>query len=600
MVTSCAVQEAEYGEPIFEYFTYTGNDARYQQEYNPATHYLNPIISGTNPDPSICRQGNDFFMANSSFVYWPGIPVWHSNDLVDWDFCGYVLTRPTQGVFMEGLRITGGAYAPDIKYCEKNQTFYLIVTLVDGLGNVIFKTRDPYQGWSEPIPVPEVRGIDPSFLFDVDGKCYIVNNDEPKGPAQYDGHRAIWGRAYDLNTDKVCGPAVMLVDKGIHPEDKPIWIEGPHLYHFNNELEGRQYNQYYLMCAEGGTAEDHSEVVLTGKSPLGAFKPCQQNPILTQRTLAHNRQDAVSCTGHADLVQVGSSSLNNNARQGEWWSVFLGVTPYDGDQLYNTGRSTFLLPASWQRDAANGGIQPFILSPDSGVPTYCEKSEWQKNVYKAMSSDSSHSVGNKADKRNLLAGNGSYTDRFEGNELYPLWFTLRTPENMTPSAHFAPWYSITAKGVQIDRRSVTLNTLSQPSLLARWVKNSTYTVETSLLFTPKEADDLAGLTLFQTEDAYYIIGKRLTDKLDSEVVLIKTDKNKSNQVVATVALNSDQNVQALRLRAEVKKHEVRFAFSTDQGANWIPVGEAQDADILTTNYTGAFTGCVAGLYSYKN
>ena len=600
LTASCSSPQGDLPTtPVFEYFTYSGHDARYDTSFNPETQYLNPVISGTNPDPSICRQGNDFFMANSSFVYWPGIPVWHSKDLVDWDFCGYVIDRHTQSVFQEGLRITGGVYAPDIKYCEQNQTFYLIVTLVDGMGNVIFKTQDPYTGGSEPIPVPEVHGIDPSLLFDNNGKCYIVNNDEPAYPAEYSGHRAIWGREYDLNTDKVCGEPMVLIDKCIRPQDKPIWTEGPHLYHFNNKLEGRNYDQYYLMTAEGGTAEGHSEVVLAGKSPLGKFTPCQQNPILTQRTLPHDRANAVACAGHADLVQVGSSSLNNNAMEGEWWSVFLACTTYKGDQLYNTGRSTFLLPVSWQKDAKNNGIQPLILHPDSAIQTVCAKSEWQRNVYRTASGSVNHGVGSKSDSCNLLTGNGSYSDHFKGNGLHPLWFTLRTPMHFVNDGRIASWYEVKENGLEMTPRATALSDKGQPSLLCRWVKNATYSAQAKLLFYPTSPLALSGLTLYQTEEAHYILGKRMNEEGTIEMVLIKTDKNKADVVVAHQVLTKEQAKCAVLLKADVKESEAQFSYSFDDGAAWFNLGQTQDADILTSNYTDSFTGCVVGLFAYR-
>ena len=590
---SCGSSQ-DYPQPLFESFVYTGNDSRYAQDYNPDTQYLNPIISGTNPDPTVCRKGEDFYMANSSFVYWPGIPVWHSRDLVDWDFCGYVITRPSQAYFKEGVRISGGVYAPDMKYCAENETFYLIVTLVnEGGGNVIFKTKDPYQGWSEPIAVPEVHGIDPSMLFDTDGKCYIVNNDEPAYPAEYSGHRAIWGREHDLKTDKVCGKPVVLIDKGIRPAEKPIWIEGPHLYHYVQQLGGQTYDQYYLMDAEGGTGDWHSEVVLAGKSALGKFTPCEANPILTQRTQPHDRVNPVSCAGHADLVNVND---NSEVEQNEWWSVFLGCTTYGGDQLYNTGRSTFLLPTSWQRDAVSGGIQPMILDPDSVIPVVNAKSKWQIEVG-LKATQATDLIGNRADKRNLLTGNGTYQDDFDGGSLYPLWFVLRTPQEAPVAEQGTPaaWCKLQNGCLQLDPRPVPLSSKGQPSMVCRWVKNATYTVETQLLYTPQDTASMAGLTLFQSEQCHYILGKRLNAEGQAEVVLVRTDKDAADQVVATAALSGRENGACINLRAEVAEHRVQFSYSIGKKGEFVNIGEPQSADILTTNYSGGFTGSVVGL-----
>lgn len=126
--------------------------------------FANPILAGMSPDPSITRKGHDYYLANSSFSYYPGIPVWHSTDLVNWDFCGYCAARPSQLRLKEGVGLSAGVFAPDIKYNPHNDTFYLIVTVIGDRGNVIYKTKDPCLGWGEPIKVP-VGGIDPSMFF---------------------------------------------------------------------------------------------------------------------------------------------------------------------------------------------------------------------------------------------------------------------------------------------------------------------------------------------------------------------------------------------------------------------------------------------------
>ena len=197
----------------------------------------------------------------------------------------------------DDLRISGGIYAPDIKYNPSNGLFYVITTNVDGGGNFFVTTDNPKKGeWSDPIYLPEVRGIDPSFLFDTDGKAYILNNDAPQGKAEYDGHRAIWIREFDWKNNRTISQQKMIIDGGIDKSQKPIWIEGPHLYHINNT--------YYLIAAEGGTGPDHREVAFTSHSPFGPFVPCQTNPILTQRDLPNDRDNPVTCVGHADLVET--------------------------------------------------------------------------------------------------------------------------------------------------------------------------------------------------------------------------------------------------------------------------------------------------------
>jgi len=537
-------------EPVtasFSTYSYSGNDARYTTDgnFNRTENYLNPILSGTYPDPSICRKGNDYYLVNSSFCFFPGIPIWHSTDLVNWKQLGYVLDRPSQLMMKTGLDYGAGIYAPDIKYNPHNDTFYLIVTGVGFTGNFIVKTQDPAKGWSDPIDVPEVRGIDPSFLFDTDGKTYILNNDAPEGEAEYDGHRAIWIREYDTTTDKVCGQATVLVDKGIRPEEKPIWIEGPHLYHIGDK--------YYLTSAEGGTGPWHSQVVLVGDKPTGPFKVCDINPILTQRDLPNNREFPITCAGHADFVQTP---------EGDWWTVFLAVLPYNHHD--NTGRNTFLLPVKWE----NG--QPIILDQGKVIPTVGTK----KNNGTATE----------------LTGNFSLTDNFDGDEMDMRWIKLRTPVRQ--------WWKQENGKMNITAKDVSLDELRQPSFLCRWVKHTNYEASTVLEFTPTAKEQLAGFSVFQRENAHYIIGKRLKSKGKYEVVLIRTDKEET-KLIASTSLDKKVADLPLGLKIEGSGKEYKFFYSTGSD-NWIQLGDAQNGDIITTGYSGGFTGSLLGLYATTN
>ena len=568
-LSGCA-ETRTYTTPQFEEFTYEGHDARYDVAWNPETQFLNPILSGCTPDPAITRKGEDYYLANSSFVYYPGIPIWHSRDLVNWDLVGYALDRPEQLMLKDGLRISAGIYAPDIKYNEANDTFYLIVTGVGCGGNFIVKTKDPAAGWSDPIPVPEVGGIDPSFLFDTDGKAYIVNNDNPAYPAEYDGHRAIWIREFDTETDRVVGEAKVLVDKGVRPEEKPIWVEGPHLYHIGDT--------YYVMTAEGGTADWHSEVVFSSSSPWGPFKPCPVNPILTQRTLPADRPFPITCAGHADLFQTP---------EGEWWAIFLAVNTYDGrdrhgnmvkDRFSNTGRSTFLLPARWE------GGQPIILDNGATVPTVVDRPKT--------------ATAQPAVSRPLQTGNGKVTDDFEEAELAKEWFTLRTP--------LESWYALRDGALQITPRPVRLNEEKQPSMICRWVKNDTFTASTVLNFTPQGDKTLAGLTVFQNERAHYVIGKTCdTASGQPCVVLLRTDHAAGphpqagegiTDVVAMQPLSAAEANQPLTLRIEARGEDYTFWYGTQDG-KLRQLGDVQDGKILSTAVAGGFTGAVIGLYA---
>jgi alpha-N-arabinofuranosidase len=541
-----ACEQKTYDTPLFTSFSYVGNDARYAVPFDPNQQYLNPIISGCAPDPSVCRKGEDYYLANSSFAYYPGIPIYHSRDLVHWDFVGYALNRPEQLTLPDGLRLSAGIYAPDIKYNADNDTFYLIVTGVGCGGNFFVKTQDPAAGWSDPIAVPEVGGIDPSFLFDTDGKAYIVNNDGPAGEPEYDGHRAIWIREFDTKTDRVCGPASVLVDKGVKPEERPIWIEGPHLYHIGDT--------YYLMSAEGGTGDWHSEVIFSSKSPYGPFKPCPINPILTQRTLPKERAFPITSAGHADLVE--------DAR-GQWWAVFLACTTYEGDRYYNTGRSTFLLPVTWQQN------QPVILPEGEVIPTVVDKADLQPDGV-------------------FRTGNGSYTADFtQEGQPDAGWFYLRTP--------MQPLYAATAEGLTLKLRPVALSDEKQPAMLCRWVKNETFEASTTVCFTPQSNRSFAGLVCFQSEHAYYALGKSLSADGKPAVKLLRSDKG-GVTLIAEQVLPKSTNSQPLSLRFEVNGSQLQALYATKSGP-YQKLGAAQDATVLSTAYAGGFTGAVVGLYA---
>ena len=489
----------------------------------------NPILTGCAPDPAITRKGNDYYLANSSFSYWPGVPVWHSTNLYDWEFAGYALNRTSQMFFDDGNPLSQGVYAPDIKYNPYNDTFYLIVNTfgskVQPGGVVVVKSKDPAKGWSEPIKL-NVPGIDPSFFFTEDGKAYIVNNQDPPGPAEYSGHRAIFIREYDINTDQLVGEESLLVDKGVVPADKPIWIEGPHIYKVNGK--------YYLMCAEGGTGDWHSEVVFVSDDVKGPYKPCAKNPILTQRTLAKDRPNPVTATGHADLIQTP---------QGDWYAVFLAILPYDYNNhaaYCNTGRSTMLLPVTWEND------QPMIWPQDKAIT--------------------------------LVNTNTKIHDTFKS--LDPMWITVRTPK--TPWYRIAEGHDIVANSMEIQARPVSINETKNPSFLGRWIKNMNFDASVTVDFTPQSADELAGLCLYQKDGFNYVIGKTLADDGKAVVVLYK-----GKDIIETIPAADG----ALTFSIKAEKADYQFF------CNGKAVGAPQDGRFLSTAKAGGFTGATIGMYA---
>ena len=295
-----------------------------------ARTFNNPIISGFHPDPSICRVGDDYYTVHSSFEYFPGVPIFHSQDLVHWKQIGYCLTRKSQ-LKLDKMRPSGGIYAPTLRYHDG--TFYVVTTLIDGGGNFYVTAKDPAGPWSEPIWLDR-PGMDPSLFFDTDGKVYYTRHE-----GMGDGY--IGQQTLNLKTGKLEGEL-----KNIWRGTGGVWPEGPHLY----KIKGR----YYLMIAEGGTSYDHMVTVARSDSPWGPFESNPKNPILTHR----NRHDhPIQALGHADLVETPEG----------WWAVFLGIRP-QGGRFHHIGRETFLAPVSWSEDGwpvvnGNGTIEEMMPAP---------------------------------------------------------------------------------------------------------------------------------------------------------------------------------------------------------------------------------------------
>ncbi|TQE39974.1 glycoside hydrolase family 43 protein [Streptomyces ipomoeae] len=268
----------------------------------------NPVIPGFYPDPSICRAGEDYYLACSSFEYFPGVPIFHSRDLVHWTQIGNALDRPSQLRLPLDSPSSGGIYAPTLRHHDGR--FWLIVTNVSSDGNVLFTATDPAGPWSDPVRLPGVPGIDPDLAWDEDGTCWCT----VAGVGQV---------RIDPSTGETFGPPSHLWSGS--PDAKAP--EAPHLYRIGD--------YWYLLIAEGGTERCHGVSIARSRTPNGPFEPCPANPILTHRGTDHPIQN----TGHADLVE---------GPDGSWWMVLLGVRPGGGTPGWHVlGRETFLVPVDW-------------------------------------------------------------------------------------------------------------------------------------------------------------------------------------------------------------------------------------------------------------
>lgn len=503
-----------------------------------AQSFTNPILAGYYPDPSICRAGDDYYIVNSSFAYYPGLPLFHSKDLLNWKQIGYAMDRPEQ-LDLDGAGVSRGLFAPSISY--HNGMFYIVCTEVSKLGNFVITATDPKGPWSKPVPLPQVNGIDPSLFFDDNGKAYILfNSIPPNNVSLHDGHRTIRMFGFDAASLKVTGEEKILVNGGTDLAKKPVWIEGPHLL--------KKDGWYYLICAEGGTGYNHSEVVFRSQSPEGPFISYEKNPILTQRQLDPNRKNPVTTAGHADLVQ---------AKDGKWWGVFLACRPYEGD-YYNTGRETFMAPVEWK-----DGWPVFELGGDEIKYTY-----------------PINAIADK--KREPFNGNYLFRDDFTGKALNVRYRFLRTVRSH--------WYDLSAPSgaLTLKLQPETCEGKSNPSFIGFNQPHLKGYAATAMRFTSKAENEKAGLLLFQNEKAYYFLCGTILD--GKRVVALY----KGTELLASVPLPSSAKDLFFKIEAKADRYAFYYALKKDQ---WKLMQDNVDAKYVSTKSAGGFVGCVYAMYA---
>ncbi len=423
--------------------------------------FCNPILPGCYPDPSICRVGEDYYLVTSTFEYFPGLPVFHSRDLVHWHQIGHVLDRSSQ-LPLAGIRSSGGLYAPTIRFSLG--VFYVINTLVDGetqSGNFIVTATNPAGPWSEPIWLESATGIDPSLFFNQDGRVWYTGN-RMAAHSQYEGHTEIWLQELDLAAMRLIGEPQVLWDGAIKGA---VWAEAPHIYKFQDT--------YYLLTAEGGTAHHHAVSVARSKNIRGPYEGNRANPILTHRHLGLDYP--IVGTGHADLVET---------QAGEWWMVLLAMRPYGG-YFYNLGRETFLVPVRWEQGWP-------VVSPGTGRVEF------------------SYPVPDLPEQRWPVT---PACDNFDASTLGLQWNFLRTPRDEFWSLREHPGY------LCLRLRPERLSEQTTPSFVGRRQQNIHFSAQAALEFTPQNAQECAGLALIQNDAFHFCLV--VTHGVENVVRLIK-------------------------------------------------------------------------------
>jgi len=403
----------------------------------------NPVMPGFNPDPSICRVGDDYYMVTSSFTWFPGIPIYHSRDLVNWELIGHAIDRPDI-IDMDGLNDNDGTWAATIRHHAG--TFYLITTASKCGGNFYMTATNPRGPWSTPVWLNDAPGIDPSLFFDNDGRCYYTGNrwDFKK---QWKGQCGVWIQEVDLAQGKLKGERKMIA---YGHANNATYAEGPHLY----KIGGR----YMLLMAEGGSGANHAVTVFHSDSVFGPYAADMINPVLTHRHLGKN--STIWNVGHADIVQTVA---------GDCYAVALGNRMVGG--MSTLGRETFLCKVDFE----NG--TPIFNAGYGRVRETMERPPLPLSPVEKM-----------ADR-----------DDFNGEKLPLGWYTVRTPHQ--------DFFSLSKGWLNLSVRPQVVDSLVNSSLLLRKIPDLSYTATASLSYATKKANEQAGIALYRTANGYFALLK---------------------------------------------------------------------------------------------
>lgn len=477
------------------------------------------------------------------------MPLFHSKDLVSWHQIGYAMNRMEQ-LDLRGAGVSRGLFAPTIRYY--NNKFYILCTLIDKGGNFIITADDPKGPWSNPIYIPQVNGIDPSIFFDDDGKAYITYNSiPPDNKSLYNGHRTIRQYEFDLQEMKVKGEEKLLINGGVDITKKPVWIEAPHIF--------KKDGWYYMICAEGGTGYNHSEVVFRSKEVNGPYIPNDKNPILTQRHLDKNRKNPITTTGHADFIENGD---------GNWYAVFLGCRPYEGDH-YNTGRETFMAPVQWKEGWP-------VINPDF--------EEVQYSYPRPKASNTTFSSG-----INEFAVNQKFFDHFDDTVLNTRYTFLRTPT--------MKWYTVKKSMLDMELLPDTINGKTNMAMVADRQHQMNGMITTRMMFQTLHENEKAGLIVFQNENHYYYMCKSAMNGVPV-VQLYKGPGNEFSksppQLLNSIPLKKKNSAILFKITIDEKGYSFYYAHKKNK---WLLLRSSMDRRFLSTSTAGGFVGCMIGMYA---
>ena len=454
----------------------------------------NPILPGFNPDPSICAVGDDYYLVTSSFAFVPGLPVYHSRDLVNWELIGHGIDRRNIDKFhFEGINDNDGIWAPTIRY--HNGLFYIVCTMWHSGGNFFITAKDPRGPWSTPVWIPDAKGIDPTLFWDDDGKCYYIGN-RYDFKQQWQGQVGIWIQVIDLDhiTPAVIkepktgltfeGPGVQL--KGNHTmltfghAGNARYGEGPHIYKIGKT--------YYLLMAEGGSGGHHAVTIHSSDKLTGPYKAQQVNPVLSHRQMGNGYP--IQNIGHADIFRAADD---------KFYAVCLGnrmLRDDDGQMRCPLGRETFLVRVEQQ----DGQL---IFAPGAGhVETEFERPAIPWHPFPPQAEP---------------------------------WYGLRGQSPSTTPTSIALQPSV-------------LDSLTTPACLLRKLHSFQWSFSREVTFSTKKDNEWAGITLYRTANSYYTLMKG-----KGSIRLTRREKGQS-----TTVAEQPYKEKTARLTIEADSMRLRF------------------------------------------
>ena len=509
--------------------------------------FRNPILRGGYPDPSITRVGDDYYIVNSTFEYFPGLPVHHSTDLVNWELAGYGIQNPDfyrDAVNLVDVQSNGGIHAPSIRWHDG--VFYIITTNVYNPGagqptrmvNFIVTAEDVAGPWSEPHVIEGAPGIDPDIFFDDDGRVWYVGNHGPPDP-EFAGQGEIWLQELNPENWQLIGERHFLWRGACDG----TWAEGPHIY----KRDGR----YYLLIAEGGTSYNHAVMIAVSDEITGPYISNDRNPILTTRNLSYSNW--VHSTGHADMVELAD---------GRWYMVALGKrNDEQGDS--NMGRESHLMPVAWERE-------PF--------PWKEIKYEWP---VVAPETGRVERLTPLPFEGALQHRNDAFVDDFDTGALDLQWNFRRVP---MPGIY------------SLDERPGHLRLYAHPNVIAERGRaalmgvrqqESDFEYSARMAFSPQQDNVEAGISLFQ-KDSNYLNFTVLRRGEDDVLRLVLAEDGREPGTVQERVLDGYDGEIVFRVVSKDSRYD--YEYSLDRGNSFAEFAETDAARLLSWGYTGAYLG----------